>query len=515
MALEPEVTRASDPLAYRRQFVLSPQPLAEFATWNSMKIGDHAHLIAHPDLNLLQVQGAGNSLTLLGYILDARHPDSDDRTVLEALLPRLCSEGEPAELLQAVNHLGGRWILIVENGADIWVLNDALAQRQVYYNSPSVPGQVWCASQPRILAEFLGLEPSVRSAQFVEKQKQAGQLEYWFPNDTSPYEAIKLLLPNHYLNLATGKPERFWPRENIGRVSIRKAVKPAASLLRGQMKSAANRFPLEILITAGWDSRTVLAATKDLQGDIRYYTFVDEGTNPADIEVPAKLLPKLGRSHNILRIPGKSETPFKERYLRNVAAAHETWVPVAEALSTFCRPSALRVSGSGSETVRQQLRPHVTDGVTAEILAGFAKARQEFAVDEFGRWLAGVPKNCDIGILDLFYWEQKCGQWLAVGQTEWDLVGESFAPFNCRELLALLLPVAERYRVPPHYKLYRAFIRHLWPAVLSEPVNPHKKNNPLFKGRSKQLIIRDYLKQVLPPKLLAVARRLYSTSRWL
>ena len=110
MTLQAETACAQDGLLYRCQFVLSPRCIPELPTWKSLKIADHAYLTFHPGLNTRQIQSSGKSLTLLGYILDPLHPEFDDQTVLEELMPRLCCQGNPAELLQAVNRFGGRWI---------------------------------------------------------------------------------------------------------------------------------------------------------------------------------------------------------------------------------------------------------------------------------------------------------------------------------------------------------------------------------------------------------------------
>lgn len=511
--IEKETKYDHERLVYRRQFVLGPRPLLGFASWKSVEIRDGICLTLHPDLNSLQIRSHDKSLTLLGYILDPLNQEADDSVVVKELLPQLCSESEPVKSLQSINRFGGRWILIADNGTDIRLVSDALAQRQIYYTCPQVQGKTWCASQPGILASLLQLEPGKEAADFVETQKNGGQAEYWFPNNLTPYDEIKLLLPNHYLDLISGRAQRFWPCDKLGQSSIRAAAEAGADLIRGMVASAANRFPLEVLITAGWDSRVVLAATKGLDCGIRFFTFVSESSNVVDVEVPAKLLPKLGRTHQTLRVPSSLDPTFKELYLRNVAAAHEVWAPIAQALYDFCRPSSLRVSGSGSETVRQQFRPLISDGVTPEILARFAHAQSRFATDAFARWLAGTPANRGLNLLDLFYWEQKCGQWLAIGQVEWDMIGESFAPFNCRELLAVLLSAKERYRVPPHYKLYRILIKCLWPAALSEPINPHKRDQIAFKGRSKKAELKAHLKKVLPPRVLNLARKVRSFSR--
>jgi hypothetical protein len=487
-----------DRLIYRRQFVLGPRPVNFLPSHNVAEIGKYFYLTTHFDLNTIHIVEGNRSLSLLGFILDPHHPDADDSAILKQLLPELCSDAHPKEFLHRLNVYGGRWILIANNGSRITLFNDALGQRQLYYTSPPVNGEVWCGAQPGIIASILNLEPSRVAMEFVEAQKKSGQQEYWFPNDTSAYNDIRLLLPNHYLNLVTAQPQRFWPSACLPKLSLRHAVKEGAEQLRGLMLSAGNRFPLAVLMTAGWDSRVVLAAAKNLKTQVSYFTcnLGNARTADADWSVPARLLPKLGKNHRVLDVAERMDPEFKEIYLQNVPMAHECMGPTAQALFSFLPSSEVRVSGSGSETVRQQFRPSRWDAVTAETLASFAWTKEKFAIEAFGKWLEGVPKDTGFHILDLFYWEQKCGQWLAGGQVEWDLVGESFAPFNCRGLLSTLLSTDVAYRVGPHYELYRALLRELWPEVLTEPINPHKKprtDPPSVKAKVRDILVKLHL----------------------
>jgi hypothetical protein len=502
----------SERLRYRRQFVLGPRPLAEFPSWQRIKIGDDVFLTAHPDLDTLQVFSNGKSLTLLGFILDPQNPGSDDSAILAQLLPELCSDTGLNESLQSTNRFGGRWILIADNGSRITLLSDALGQRQVYYTFRPIRGEVWCASQPGIVADILNLKPSRDAIEFIAAQKSSGQEEYWFPGNTSLYDDVKLLLPNHYLDLTHLESRRFWPCRSLAEIPLHEVVKNSATLIRGLMMSAANRFPLKILITAGWDSRVVLAAAMDLKTEVSYSTFVkgdSSSTNP-DVNVPARLLPKLGKIHEILNIPDRMDPVFGQLYLQNVAAAHECYGPTAQALYGSTGPAEVRVSGGGSETVRQQFRPSVRGSMTAEILAEFAHTTQKFAIEAFEVWLSGVPTNMGFDVLDLFYWEQKCGQWLAAGQVEWDIAGESIAAFDCRTLLATLLSAHEDYRLPPDYELYRTLLKRLSPKVLSEPINPHKKlgaSERSFRARVKRALVKYHLREYLPAAVLNLAKK--------
>ena len=51
------------------------------------------------------------------------------------------------------------------------------------------------------------------------------------------------------------------------------------------------------------------------------------------------------------------------------------------------------------------------------------------------------------------------------------MVYEVFVPYNCRLFLVNMLSVPEAYRTAPSYSLQEKMILHLWPDVLSEPIN--------------------------------------------
>jgi hypothetical protein len=501
-------------LLYRAQFVLGPKPAEEFPSWKRIRINDRVWLTAHSDLNITREIAGDMSLTLLGYILDPGSPKATDSDIVAELLPKLCSGDPRTNSPLCTNQLGGRWILIADDGIQIRLFSDALGQRQICYTSSPGGGEIWCASQPGTLALLLKLEVDPDAQKYVRSELQGGEKEYWWPYDTSLYREIRHLNPNHYLDYGTGTPRRFWPNGKLTPLRLGQAVKRGACLIHRLMMSAANRFPLQLMMTAGWDSRVVFCAAKDLTSNVSYLTFLRDGftLESADVSVPRRLLQKFGRTQDILPVPNQMDEGFSEIYMQNMAAAHEVWGPIAQALYEIGPPQKLRVTGGGSETIRQQFRPSAS-GLTPEILAHYGSADgQEFAVRAFRRWLADVPKNLPIGILDLFYWEQKCGNWLAVGQTEWDITGNSsFTPYNCRALLATLLAVNEEYRLPPFYELHRALIKELWPEALSVPINPHKtmyREKPNVKSVTKYVLVKTHLLDYVPKRAIAFAKKL-------
>jgi hypothetical protein len=198
-----------------------------------------------------------------------------------------------------------------------------------------------------------------------------------------------------------------------------------------------------------------------------------------DIRIPSRLLSRLGLKHHIIECTSTMEVEFREIYMRNVTLAHDFWGNIIQGLYREYPQDKIAVEGSCSEIARC---PYYENGeyprneISAEMLADLTNmAHTSLIIASFDTWLGEariVENDYGIKILDLFYWEQRAGNWNAMAQQELDIVQESFSPFNCRELLTILLTVDMRLRQGPKYRLYRNIIYQLWPEVMKEPINP-------------------------------------------
>ena len=82
----------------------------------------------------------------------------------------------------------------------------------------------------------------------------------------------------------------------------------------------------------------------------------------------------------------------------------------------------------------------------------------KFFHESLDSWLHDAKEFSDkmhINILDLFYWEHRMGSWQAQSQLEWDIVQESFTPFNHRKLIEIMLSVKPELRQEPDYVFFK------------------------------------------------------------
>lgn len=494
-------------LLYRRQFLVAPEPISGLTDWQRADVAGRYHVAAHPDVELCQVVEGQRSVTLIGFILDPDNPEHSNTHVLRGLLDRT---GGALDVIAATSRLGGRWVLVVSDRDQVLVFGDAGGQRQVAYgrggSASATPG--WCASQPGAIAERLELHEDPDAAAFLRARQTWDYMVRWFPGDLTLYAEVAMLLPNHYLDLASGVAHRYWPVAALTPLSHDEALEESGRLLRGLMTAARRRFSLAISMTAGWDSRLMLALSKDVYKDLYYFTlrYPDFDHDAPDIVVPRSLLKKLGVTYNVIDCTGEVDRAFETVCERSVAELHggcgDVW-----ALHEEYPQERVCLSGDLGEVFKCFFEPDVgPDGrVTAGALAQFdSMAEEPLAVAAHERWLAGIPP-ATIDVRELFSWEQLGGRIQSVYRAGYDLVQESFAPFNCRSLLVALLSLDRSFRVRPQCLIMHDLIDAAWPELLSEPVNP-----PRRVGRAQALVrvlVKWNIWQQVPQPLVRLGKR--------
>lgn len=502
----------TDMLLYRRQFFLGVDDLPGFPKWNRQEIAGKHRLCAHPDLPVTHSEMQGKSLTLLGYILDPDSPSANDRQIVEGLLGRFA---KGSDLPSLTYRMGGRWVIIAHDGEKTVLFHDATGLRQIYYFRTGRQETV-CASQPGLIAETFKILPDPQAIEYIKSRGGSDSEVYWMPGDASQYQGVRAVLPNHRLDLNDGEVTRYWPNDgHLQSISLDQGVTQAIGLLRGLLESARRRYPLSIAMTAGWDSRLMLALAKDAKADLYCYTltYPDLSERSRDIWVPAKLLKNINLAHHIIKYPELIDRSFKAIFKRNSSALHEAYCADAQALFD-CYPSdRMCVTGDVAEIVKCYYR--IAGGsrskFSAAELASISKVGQhKFAINAFESWLSKITGDEQIGLLDLFCWEQTAGRWHAQIRAEYDIAQESFAPLNCRKLLETMLSVGEQYRVAPDNQLFRRIISALWSELLLVPINPREKI--MWKWLFVDFLTRIHLYQLIPSSIKEVGKRLLKAS---
>ena len=268
----------------------------------------------------------------------------------------------------------------------------------MYYPDVRRTEELWCASQPGIVAQTLGLEMNEDALALVAADTRPNR-EHRLPGGTSSHTGMKRLQPNHYLNLTSGEARRYWPLKPLDPLDFTACVEEAAPIMAGVMESASRRFPLAISITAGRDSRLVLAAARQIAGRASYVTVAKPG-HAEDVETPARLLPRLGLEHTVIPWPSEVSEDFAQVFKQNVSLPHEVYIPEAYAVFAYSGLTKVAVTGSAAELVRPPRRlsrfgEDDDEAITPERLTTqMQMGTNKFALDALGAWLATVPRLC-------------------------------------------------------------------------------------------------------------------------
>ena len=465
-------------LLYRRQFILSRNTITEFDLWQRKDLHQYK-LYVHPDLQVTDVSDATKTLILLGYLFDPQCYEASNNDIMQKVLAETTNFNS---LILALKSYTGRYVLLYQDAKCFNILQDALALREVYYCQHE--NTVVCGSQPNLLERFA--QPAIVKStdpellDFVQKHLPHIRNGRLWPGDGTIYNGIKHLLPNHYLDIHELKSYRYWPNTPLERLEINDAVEKCASYLQGALKAAAHRYNLMLAVTAGFDSRGLLAASKEICKSIYYFINkherLDERSN--DIRIPKEIFRQIGVPFHVHTYSKEVPADFKNTFLNNTFFSHEQLLPVIYNIYYKQHSNKLNILGVGEVGRTKFFDP--PKNLDAYYLAYMLKHRKSsYAVKECAAWLAEakpVASKYNLNIMTLFWWEVLIGNWGAVGNSESDIAIEEFDPYASHYLYETFLSVDPQYRTFNDNILFKELIRYMWPQLLNIPVNPPENN---------------------------------------
>jgi hypothetical protein len=463
-------------LIYRRQYILCPRRAECTFTHNEISIaGDH-FLYVHVDLPVTRHHSGDVTLILLGDIFGYRNIQQDNNGILRELY-----DNDFNILLRNLAGYAGRFVLFYICKNTVKVVHDAGAARKVYYGRTDEGS--WLASQPYLLARMAGIPESTDPS----KLGFYGSDEFHTLNnsnigDTTLFDSVNQLLPNHYLDMDKLEPVRFWPFSRVNFLSVDEVADKCAQMLTGFIDSMANRYDIMVPITGGKDSRTIFSATRKISDRVFYYLnqekFLDNKSN--DIKIPRHLLTRLNLEFNLTdpyQVPVDKD--FEAIYRQNMGFPLDSFLPhIYNYYLNFSDKVNLPGIFVGSA---YEMFGTYNKGITPEILARLTGVEKyPHALAYYEKWLNNNQEICkqyNINLFVLFYWEERLSNWGTQIQLYKDIAQEDFMPYNSREFIECFFSAPPKYNDRPGYILYKKIISRLWPEALNEPFNPGFKHS--------------------------------------
>jgi len=465
-------------LIYRKQFIIMPCKAEGPSGWKTCGIcNERLVLHAHPDLQVTQIDDEKRRILLLGYMLDWQNPGLGNHDILSMLVS---GNGDFKSFLEATFNLGGRFVIIYEDSTCSRLFHDATGQMEVYRYCGDKG--VACAAQLPIMKKYLDLEDNTAEGvqEFYKSEDFKNAKMQWVGEDTI-YKDTKELRPNFYLDLMDGSAVRYWPMEPLGLISVESASEMACRMLKGFLDAISRRSKVVLPVTAGWDSRLMLSATKDIRDRMTYYIIKFPGMDEdhVDIRVPKSLFEKIQVPFNVIDASGEVDDDFRRVFIENTAYPKLSNLPGVYNVFHKIFNDNVNISSQVSETVRNYRGTIKSpSGRLFSTRVGY-DGNNKYAARMCDIWLeqnAGVAKEMNIDLLALFTWEEGMS-WEASHRSETNISIEEYAPFSCRNLLTVMLSVNDSYRNKYNCTLYRKMMEMMWPEVLYEPINPSLRNN--------------------------------------
>ena len=499
------VPKIDDNLLFRRQYFIGPKFVDRFKSWNTIKVGKNIHVTAHPDLTVTTAKKGDTELALLGFMFDSQNY----KATIDDILDDIAKDNNSFDdITKATYRYAGRWIILYTNNNEAKLLHDPGGLRQIFYCNYN--SEIWCSAQPHILAELLGTKKRTDKDLLSFLESSAFELnERSMIGVVSVYDNIYHLLPNHDLNLVDGSSSRYWPIKKIKTLSIEKIVDKSSQILIQLVKAAYHHQKVAQILTAGWDTRVLLAASNSIKNKNDYFVHQLPAMDDTheDIVIPKQIAFNNNLNFSVIDC-SEYNNEFDKINTKNVfiVQSDKKKLQYFNYFTNF--KDKMIISGNVSPLIKE-LYPKV-EKVTAKNLARLLHFHNnKYAVNSIAKWLEqsiDYSQKYEISIEKLFYWEMRFGTWAPMFNSELDIAVEEFSPFNCRILLNIMLSAPSELRTKPNQILYTKIINKLWPEILEIPINPNTYNNQINKKKRIILGIMKFLKKI---RLYKVVRPLY------
>lgn len=455
---------------FNKQFLLTLDQVPTQINWSTRQIGNY-HLQTHPELTVAEKKSNGYHLILLGYWYDYRNPHFSDQQITD----NIKVDGSFEDLAEQMSYFSGVHLVLWSTPDKFFVVPDfsALAEAYMLKRNDEV---IAVAASPEILNLVEPIEIDTTHPFYSTEQFNARML--WIGTSTS-YKNVFRLRPNHLINLGTGQIERFYPCKKLRKLSLDEAAKIVAALLPNLLKAVFNRQEkIMIGLTAGWDSRLLLAACQDIRDKAIF--FIDISTlEKQDAEISERLAVKLDLTFCKIRF----SSAFKNKL--EIADFDSPYILPNTKLSlkAFDRFMGCykTLTGTVSELARNEFaRIKNINGNKLNELARFPE--NKFVTSQFQNWHdknKQLFESSGYHVLDMFYWEEVLGK-VSKLVTDANCINRSMLPIlNCRYLMESLLATDEKYREKEYHILYTEAIKIMWPEALTVPINPSIKKTTI------------------------------------
>ena len=481
-------------LLYKRGYVLSGDEISPpINTWNIEHIGSY-YLSFDPDNPFGYAVAISEWVVILGKVIDTLHWSVAVQNVASKCLESL--EYSEDRMLDYIDHLNGRFILLYHYGGKTRLMTDAFGLRSTFYTFEE---PLTIASHAKIISDRLNIGESQKMAVIRRYPDWIDRTSHGYPGNLTAYEQVYLLTPNTLIEIEERRIRRFYPRKALPVGEIGEVAEEVGGIMKKQVELLHKNYNLVMSLTAGLDSRTALATSRNIAKDILFFTYgyiadfnaIKETSHKlvkyitgryrtwqmksdCDMLVASEIAEALELKH--ICLVDDADVSMEDFRAFNEILAHNNYHVhlrrLAKAYMEKLPPGVLHVASVVSQVGRVRERWWLEESAfTAERMAQLYGIGGNDTIEAFRQYseVVELDKILNYSPYDMFYWEHHLGSWVPYLALEWDMAMDTFQPFNCRVLVERVLSLPTIYNMES--AVYFEIIRRHWPILLSWPIN--------------------------------------------
>ena len=448
------------------QFLLAKAEEPLLAAWPKRQLGRWI-LHWHPHLPVIEIRSKAG--TRVGWMLGLAVDTAEGGAIPPVWhLPFDCDEADATIRFESeLNRLGGRF-------AAVFVTTRS---ERFYLDASGSLATVYCKDQQAV-ASSCNLIPNIGNLQknlVLMRALGLPQRDGCFPFRLTPWPGITRLLPNHFLDLRDWAAKRHWPKSQMLDATRRpdETVREIAALLETFISAVTRLAPAQMAITAGCDSRVLLACSRPSLPLIHFYTTqIPDSWARLDCAYGRRIAKRFGLDYSVMTWREATSEEI-DNWLYCTGSCVVGRITRSIGTDQQLDPARLTLLGIGGELGRGYY--WLPDDVPArplscdELLRRFHLPPVDLILQEASDWLNQLPTADLLEKLDLYGLEQRLG--CLYGPSMYGCQRARFVayPFNSRRVYEKMFSLPQEYR--RERRLPRDLIQLKWPELLEFPFN--------------------------------------------
>lgn len=441
------------------QFVISKKPVA--AAYHALAVGGWRVGCGGGFTQTRILDGLGEPIgVFLGAVIDAA-----SKTFKPASITLPWTKGSDRKSLEdCLYERAGSWIAIIATAG----------LQSIYLDA--------CGSIPLVFSndEFLAASSAsalLDDSEYFDDLYEEAKSETWSRLDRyhtaglTAHRSLNRLLPNHRLNLENWTVERIWPLAPLPSLGIDQVISEIVDDARGSIDIAMRDGSALMPLTAGNETRALLALARGREGQLTFFTGDFPGA-VIDLGTARRLAQKFGLRHVVTAVRPRTSASIQDWRLRTghcIGGAIGHFQMEREAIAQ----GEVEFSGAAGEVGRGFLWAAgdvAGDKLTSDVLLARLKLPQ---IDRFvaatDRWLDSVKQFDAFTVMDLAYIELKMACWAGPQATGTETTATQVWPFSSRRCFSAMMSAPPQVRL--EQSLFMRIVQREWPELLQIPIN--------------------------------------------